>query len=149
MSVFSIDRGDPLVKHSGTFTGNPLTMHAGYVSMGLLTPAVFDELARLGALLREGLERVVGELGIEAYVEGEGSLVALVLNPTPIRNYRELVHAVGGGFMKRIEVYQRLLLDEGLSTMRGGFVLSTPMDDGIIEFALAGVRHALQRMRSL
>ena len=146
MSVFSVDDGDPKVKHSGTFTANPMSMHVGYVGMSLLTPAAFDELDRLGMRLRDGLDRIRTDLGIPGYVEGAGSLCAFVMNETPLTSWRDLFDAVMGGFLQRIETYQKLLMEEGLATMRGGFVLSTPMDDDVIDFTLAGVERALTRM---
>ena len=149
MSVFSVDDGDPKVKHSGTFTANPMSMHVGYVSMNLLTREAFDELERLGQRLCDGLEAIRVDLGIDGYVEGTGSLAALVLHDKHIDNWRDLFDAAVNGLIHRIEVYQRLLMEEGLSTMRGGFVLSTPMDDDVIDFTLAGVRRALTKMQTL
>jgi len=149
MSVFSLDEGDPKVKHSGTFTANPMSMAVGYTGMTLLTPEAFDELERLGDNLRQGLNKIISDLGVVGHIVGTGSLTALIMNETPIRNYRELVSAVQNGFQERLLTYQKLLLGEGLLTMRGGFVMSTPMTDDDIDFTLKGVRNALTKLQSM
>jgi len=149
MSVFDMERGDNRIKHSGTYTANPMSMAAGYVGMSLLTREAFADLAAKGERVREGLEKIRRDLGIEGYVAGAASLSALMMTPTVINNYRELAAAVAGGMAERMGVAQRLLLEEGLLTMRGGFVGSTPMTDDDIEFTLGGTRRALARMKTL
>ena len=149
MSVFSLDEGDPKVKHSGTFTANPMSMSVGYTSMSLLTPEAFSELERLGDNLREGLRKIISDFGVVGHIEGTGSLAALIMNDTPIKNYRELVSAVQNGFQERLLTFQKLLMSEGLLTMRGGFVLSTPMTDDDIAITLKGVRNALTKLQKL
>jgi len=149
MSVFDLDRGDDRVKHSGTYTANPMSMAAGYIGMSLLTREAFARLDTQGERVRLGLEKIRRDLGIEGYVAGAASLSALMMTPTVINNYRDLAAAVAGGMAERMGVAQRLLLEEGLLTMRGGFVGSTPMTDDDIEFTLSGTRRALTRMKTL
>lgn len=149
MSVFDMDRGDNRVKHSGTYTANPMSMAAGFVGMSLLTPEVFARLDAQGERLRDGLSKIQRDLGIEGYVAGKASMSALMLTPNAVRNYRQLVAAVAGGMVDRMNVAQKLMLDEKLLTMRSGFVGSTPMTDDDIEFTLAGVRRAYARMKGM
>jgi glutamate-1-semialdehyde 2,1-aminomutase len=149
MAVFEMDRGDNRVKHSGTYTANPMSMAAGYVGMTLLTREVFARLDAQGSRLREGLEAIRRDLGIEGYVAGKASMSALMLTPNVVRNYRQLAAAVGGGMVDRMNVAQKLMLDEQLLTMRSGFIGSTPMTDDDIEFTLTGVRRAYARMKSM
>ncbi|MBL4836560.1 MAG: aminotransferase class III-fold pyridoxal phosphate-dependent enzyme [Kordiimonadaceae bacterium] len=149
MSVFALDDGDPKVKHSGTFTANPMSMATGYVGMSLMTPEAFAELDRLGEKLREGLRKIAGDLGVVGHVEGVGSLNALIMHEAPIKNYREFVGAVQAGFLDRIQVFHQLLLEQRLLTMRGGFILSTAMTDDDIDFTLEGVSKALTQMQAL
>lgn len=148
MSVFDMDRGDNRVKHSGTYTANPMSMAAGFVGMSLLTPEAFADLDAKGERIREGLERIRRDLGIDGYVSGRASLSALFMTERFISNYRELAAAVAGGMLERMTLAQKLMLEEGLLTMRGGFVGSTPMTDDDIDFTLAAVRRALARMKS-
>ena len=147
MAVFAIESGEPKVKHSGTFTANPLSMATGYTGMALLTPEAFDDLAAKGQRLREGLERVRCDLGIVGRVEGRGSFSSLLLTDQPITNYRQLATVMGSGLLERMQAYQKLLLAEGVFTMRGGFVGSTPMTNDDIDFTIEAVRRALTRLQ--
>ncbi len=148
MSVFDMDRGDDRVKHSGTYTANPMSMAAGYVGMSLLTPEVFARLDAQGERLREGLRRICRDVGVEGYVVGRTSLSAVMMTPIAIGNYRDLLAAFAGGMADKMGVAQKLLLEEGLLTMRGGFVGSTPMTDDDVDFTLAGARRAFTRMKA-
>lgn len=149
MSVFEIDAGDPKIKHSGTFTAGAMTMAAGFTSMTLMTPQAFDSFNQINQRLRDGLEQLRVDLKIKGVVHGAGSLSSLLLTDMPINNYRELAMAMGSGLVQRIEVYNRLLLEEGVYSMRGGFIGSTPMTHEDIDFTLNAVRRTLIRMQSL
>lgn len=148
MSVFEIDSGDPKIKHSGTFTANPLTMAAGFASMSLMTPEAFARFNDLNQRLREGLERIRRDMGIVGVVQGEGSLSSLMMTDLPLTNYRQLAIAMAGGLAAKIEVYNRLLLEEGVFSMRGGFIGSTAMTEGDIDFTLEAVGRALKRLQA-
>jgi glutamate-1-semialdehyde 2,1-aminomutase len=148
MAVFDIDRAER-VKHSGTYTANPMSMAAGHTGMSLLTREAFAELDARSERLREGLRKVVADLGLEARVVGRSSLSAIFFTTQPVENYRQLAAAAAGGMTERMLAAQKLLLEEGLLTMRGGFVTSTPMTDDDIDFTLAGTRRALARMRQM
>lgn len=149
MSVFDVDQGDPKVKHSGTFTANPMTMAAGYTSMSLLTREAFAELERVSEYLRQGLEKIRVDLNITGRVEGTSSFSALLLTDKPINNYRDLAHAMASGLPEKIQAMSKLFGDEGILTMRGNFIASTAMGDEEIDFALAAARRALVRMKDL
>jgi len=146
MSVFDVDRGEPKVKHSGTFTANPLSMAAGYTGMSLLTREAFDDLAAKGQRLRDGLERVRRDLGIVGRVEGRASFSSLLMTDQPMTNYRELAAVMSSGLLAKMQAYQKLLLAEGILTMRGGFVGSTPMTNDDIDFTIEAVRRALTKL---
>jgi len=62
------------VRLMGTYNGNPLSMAAASVSLRqVLTPAAYDELERLGALMAAGAERALADAGVEAKVVSLGS----------------------------------------------------------------------------
>uniref|UniRef100_A0A7C5Y757 glutamate-1-semialdehyde 2,1-aminomutase n=1 Tax=Caldiarchaeum subterraneum TaxID=311458 RepID=A0A7C5Y757_CALS0 len=64
------------VFHGGTYSGNPLTMRAGYVLLKELEKGeVYGRLERLGQKARKGLEEALAPLG--AYITGIGSLVCI------------------------------------------------------------------------
>jgi len=149
MSIFDIDRVEHRVKHSGTYTANPMSMAAGCVGMSLLTPAVFADLDAKSERLREGLRKIVADLGIEGRVVGGSSMSGILFTRLPVENYRQLAAAAAGGMVERMMAAQKLLLAEGLLTMRGGFVTSTPMTDEDVDFTLTGTRRALARMKQM
>jgi glutamate-1-semialdehyde aminotransferase len=53
---------------------------------------------------------------------------------------------MSAGMNARIQAFQRHLLDEGVLSMRGGFIGSTPMTDDDIDFTIEAVRRALKRL---
>ena len=148
MSVFEVDDGDPKVKHSGTFTANPLSMATGYVGMSLLTREAFDDLAAKGERLRAGLVRVLHDLKIPGRIEGTASLTSFVLTDQPITNYRELATVTASGLGARMQAWQKLASGEGLLTMRGNFVGSTPMTEDDIDFTIEAVRRSLKQLQA-
>ena len=148
MSVFDVDAGEPKVKQSGTFTANPLSTATGYTGMTLLTPDVFDQLAARGQRLRDGMTRVLRDLGLTGRAEGVGSFSGLLLTDRPTRNYRELAAVMADGLGDRMQAFQKHLLAEGVLTMRGGFIGSTPMTDDDIDFTIEAVRRALIKLHA-
>lgn len=149
MSVFEVDDGDPKIKHSGTFTANPMAMACGTTSLRMLTPDVFDDLAAKGERLRAGLTQIQRDLDLDGVVLGEGSISVLAMTRKPLRNYRELAFAAATDLGARLPVIQKLLAEEQLLTMRGGFVGSTPMTNDDIDFTIAGARRAFTRFKAL
>lgn len=145
MAVFAIEGGEPKVKQSGTFTANPLSTAAGFLGMSLLTPAAFDDLDAKGQRLRDGLERIRRDLKLAGRVEGRSSFSSLIMTDMPMGNYRELAAAMASLGDKPVR-YQKLLAEEGVLTMRGGFIGSTPMTNDDVDFTLAAVRRALVRL---
>jgi len=145
MSVFTLTNGQSKVKHSGTFTANPMSLAAGYAAMALLTPEAFGELDRMGDRLREGLEKIRVDAKLPGRVVGGGSMSVLLMTDAPMENYRQLAAAMGGGLLKRMTIMQRLLLEAGVMTLRGGFVGSTPMTEDDIDFTLDAYRRATKR----
>ncbi len=148
MSVFDVDAGEPKVKHSGTFTANPLSMATGHTGMSLLTREAFDDLAAKGQRLRDGLERVRRDLRIVGRVEGRGSMSSLMMTDQPTTNYRELAAVMASGLLAKTLAYQKLLMAEGVLSMRGSFIGSTPMTNDDIDFTIDAVRRALTRLNA-
>ncbi|MCS7110237.1 MAG: aspartate aminotransferase family protein [Candidatus Caldarchaeum sp.] len=64
------------VFHGGTYSGNPLTMRAGYELLKELEKGeVYGRLEKLGEKARKGLEEVLQPLGV--HITGIGSLVCI------------------------------------------------------------------------
>ena len=146
MSVFALgEDGVPLIKHSGTFTANPMSLAAGYTAMELMTPEAFDALERVNDRLREGLEKIRTDHKLPGQVVGSGSVSALMLSDMPLTDYRSLAMAMMvGGLLHKMTVFEKALLAEGVMTLRGGFVGSTPMTNDDIDFTLKGFENAVK-----
>lgn len=88
MAVFDPRGGKPKVPHGGTFSANPVTMVAGYVSMSKLTEAECQRLDALGAYIREGLAEALDAARIPGQVTGAGSLFGIHLHDRPLTGYQ-------------------------------------------------------------
>jgi len=146
MSVFDVDNGPPKVKHSGTFTANPMSMATGFVGMSLLTPEVFDDLNARGDRLRAGLQTAIDNSGLNAFAYGQGAMNNIVLFEEVPQNYRHFLSMCKPPFLERAMRLQELLADEGVLTMRGMFVSSTAMTDDDIAFTVAAAERAFTKM---
>ena len=144
MSVFTLENGVPKIKHSGTFTANPMSLAAGCVAMELLTPDSFDELDARGDQLREGLAAIKHDFGLPGQVLGAGSVSTLLMSDVPIHNYRSLAMVMASGLIEKLVIVEKALLQHGVMTLRGGFVGSTPMTSDDIDFTINGYRAALK-----
>jgi len=117
MDVFDPRRPDA-VTQSGTFTANPVSMHAGAAALEHLDAEAIARIDALGELLRTGLR----ELGYT--VTGRGSLLKV--------HVEDLV-----------DLWWRLYREGVLITASGLACVSTPMDEAVIERALG----AFERVR--
>ncbi|KZS47457.1 glutamate-1-semialdehyde aminotransferase [Paenibacillus glucanolyticus] len=75
------------IYQAGTLSGNPLAMAAGYTTLKLLTPAVYEQLEERGARLQAGLESNAKEFGIPLSVNRIGSMVCPFFTNTPVVNF--------------------------------------------------------------
>ena len=146
MSVFDVDVGEPAVKHSGTFTANPMSMAAGLVAMTLMTPEAFAGLQAQGEQLREGLERVLRDTGLTGHVLNQGSMTNLIFTPSMPANYREYFAQQTSEVISLGKRAQTLMADEGLHVLRNMFVGSTAISNNDIEETVDGVGRALRRL---
>jgi len=80
--------------HSGTFTGNPVSMAAGLAMLAELeTGNVHPYINSLGENLREGLRDVFNRLNIAGQVTGIGSIYQAHFGDHPIRNRRDILRS--------------------------------------------------------
>lgn len=144
MEVFDNLAGPLRVSHSGTFTGNPMSMAAGVAALDGLTPAAFDQLAAQGERLRAGLSDAFDDRGLAMRANGFASMTSLQLFREPARNYREFHLRSGPGYLDRMRRLHALMLNAGvLMATRGLMVGSTPMTDADIDETVARVHEAL------
>jgi glutamate-1-semialdehyde 2,1-aminomutase len=81
------------VYQAGTLSGNPIAMTAGLWALKRLTPKLYTDLARRGAMLTAGLAEAAREAGVAVQVNGFGSLVTPFFTNAPVRDYDSAVRA--------------------------------------------------------
>ncbi|SHE09861.1 glutamate-1-semialdehyde aminotransferase [Chlamydia abortus] len=75
------------IYQAGTLSGNPLAMAAGYTTLKLLTPEVYELLERRAARLEEGMTANAKELGIPNTINRVGSMVCPFFTDQKVYNY--------------------------------------------------------------
>ncbi|MCC3378744.1 glutamate-1-semialdehyde 2,1-aminomutase [Paenibacillus farraposensis] len=75
------------IYQAGTLSGNPLAMAAGYSTLKLLTPEVYDRLEERAARLQAGFERNARELGIPISINRVGSMVCPFFTEEKVVNF--------------------------------------------------------------
>jgi len=92
MDQFSSAGGGVML--AGTFNGAAASAAAALATMRHVSREGFhDRLFALGARLRDGLQRIVHDLGITAHATGYGSVVILYFMAVPPRGYRDLLES--------------------------------------------------------
>jgi len=83
---------DGTYSHSGTYNANVVQCAAVSATMDVLAePGLFERQRALGFRLADGLATLATERGLDAYVEGLGTVFQLWFADAPIRNWRDAV----------------------------------------------------------
>jgi glutamate-1-semialdehyde 2,1-aminomutase len=110
------------VYQAGTLSGNPLATAAGCAALSLLTPEVYEELARRAARFGKGLEGALRGAGVKARVPVVGTLVGLYFGDELPRDYV-------GAKQTDEATYARVfhtLLDRGVAIAPGAYEVMFP-----------------------
>ncbi|BFH61091.1 glutamate-1-semialdehyde 2,1-aminomutase [Paenibacillus azoreducens] len=105
------------IYQAGTLSGNPLAMVAGYTTLKLLTPAVYDQLEERAARLAAGFEKNAKELGIPMTLNRVGSMVCPFFTEGPVVNY----DTAKASDLQRFIKYFANLVEEGVSVAPSQF----------------------------
>ena len=83
---------DGVYSHSGTYNANTVQCAAVAATMDVLAePGLYERQRALGFRLADGLATLAAEHGLDAYVEGLGTVFQLWFADGPIRNWRDAV----------------------------------------------------------
>ena len=151
MQMFShLPKGRPIVEHSGTFNANPVSMAAGKAALDLFDAAAVSRLAGLGDRLREGLTRTLADLGLAWRVQGYGSLATILPFKDPARDYRAFHGAMAAANAgSTMAAFHRGMVNRGiLPTFPAAFILSTAMDEAVIDSIVGAARESLSEIRN-
>jgi glutamate-1-semialdehyde 2,1-aminomutase len=105
------------IYQAGTLSGNPLAMVAGYTTLKLLTPAVYDQLEERAARLAAGFEKNAKELGVPMTLNRVGSMVCPFFTEGPVVNY----DTAKASDLQRFNKYFANLVEEGVSVAPSQF----------------------------
>ncbi len=132
------DPAEMKVFHTGTFNANPVTMAAGEISLGDLTPERIARMETLCLRLKEGLARAAGKYGLPLSVNHFGSCLNLYFSQTAPESsiVREDAELVGR--------FHLAAMNHGLFIApRGMIALSTVYSDALITEVLERADDAL------
>jgi glutamate-1-semialdehyde 2,1-aminomutase len=135
------------VLHGGTFNAQPVTMAAMVATQNALTAQQYEIASRRGVRLRDGIDGILRNAGINAQVTGFELMfhVAFGLD-TPARNYRDLLKADKALYVK----FAHALLKRGVRVLeRGAWFVSFVHDDTVIDATLDAVRSAAQEVAAI
>ncbi|GIO34733.1 MULTISPECIES: glutamate-1-semialdehyde 2,1-aminomutase [Paenibacillus] len=105
------------IYQAGTLSGNPLAMVAGYTTLKLLTPAVYDQLEERASRLAAGFEKNAKELGVPVTLNRIGSMVCPFFTKGPVVNY----DTAKASDLQRFTKYFANLVQEGISVAPSQF----------------------------
>jgi glutamate-1-semialdehyde 2,1-aminomutase len=131
------------IYQAGTLSGNPLAMVAGFTTLSLLTPEVYEQLERKSARLEEGFTQNAKEIGIASTINRVGSMVCPFFTEGPVTNYETAKQSD----ISRFTRYFGHLLDRGISIAPSqfeGMFVSAAHTDEDIEQTIAAHREVLQ-----
>ncbi|MGC9779734.1 MAG: aminotransferase class III-fold pyridoxal phosphate-dependent enzyme [Candidatus Heimdallarchaeota archaeon] len=134
------------IMHSGTFSGNAMTMTAGIAALELYDEAAIKKLDVLGNKLRDGLKKIMKELDIICHVDGIQSITYIqfpdevpmnkqhiVFNTIPYLEFSEYLQIA-------LAIQELYVISRGVT----GFILSTIMDEAVVDEILVRFKKSLE-----
>ena len=135
------------VIHAGTFNSNPISIAAAYATVTELEKnngGIYKHIFRLGNRLKEGIEKIVKDIGFPAILQGPGPMFHLFFtHRKSVNHYRDYLDS-------DMEIYEKFieyLLHEGiLSLSRGIWYISAAHSDEDIERTLEAVEKGIKHL---
>ena len=146
MQLFSPEAERP-VMHASTFSGNALTMAAGYAAMSAFDANENQRINELGDLLREGFNQAFQQSGIKGQAIGSGSLTNILFTDGEVTNARYFIDAMieAGNVSQLLHL---LMLQRGISSAsRLMYCTSTAMTETEVGKAVTAMNESLAELR--
>jgi len=135
------------VFHASTFSGNALTMAAGFAAMTLYSAAEAKRLNLLGEKLKNGFNQAFQQSGIHGQATGLGSLVNLHFTDRDIHDSRDALSGmIDAGHFGRL-LHLCMLKRGVMSASRLMFCVSSPMREEEINLAITALHESLAELR--
>jgi len=123
------------IAHSGTFSGNAMTMVAGKIALELYTEEEVKRMDNLGLRIQEGLKKAMDSLGVTCNVGRTQSMVYMHFQDKAPINAKQLSFDTIQ-YLELGKYLQVAMAINNLYTVSRGitaFMLSTPMNEQIID----------------
>lgn len=148
MSVMDPRTKPLLLPHSGTFSGNPVSMTAGLVAMEHFGPDAVVRLNRLADRAVTGIREAIDATGARACVTGGGSMFRVHLKEQAPANYREAY--LDEAEKRRLNVLLDHLFGAGVIMINTcSATISTAMGEAEIDALVDAVRTGLEEVGRL
>lgn len=111
--------GANIVKHGGTYNGNPLCSAAAlYTLRKLNEPGMLENIHSHGQTCMEAIRRAANDAGVACVVQGVGSMFQVVFNEDgqPLQHYRDLLKVN----TQRYAAFRQSLLMQGVHINSSG-----------------------------
>jgi len=150
MEIFNPTKPD-FVSHSGTLSGNAMTMAAGLACMEIYTQKEIDRLNAMGDRIRWGFQEAMASVGVKGQVVGYGSVLMIWFFEKPAIHGKEFVTSV----VSCLDISKMMhleLMNRGVYCGAKGFLLvalSTPMDDAVANTLINTFKEALTVVATL
>ena len=131
------------VYQAGTLSGNPLAMTAGIWALRRLSPTLYRNLARRGAMLAAGLADAARAAGVPLQVNAFGSVLTPFFTASPVRDYASALQAD----TKAYAAFFRGMLARGVYPPPSQFeawFLSAAHDDRAVARTIAAAHGAMR-----
>jgi glutamate-1-semialdehyde 2,1-aminomutase len=133
------------VYQAGTLSGNPIAMTAGIWALERLSPRLYKELARRGAMLAAGLADAARAAGVALQVNAFGSLLTPFFTGSPVRDYASALRCNTSAYA----TFFRGMLSRGIYPPPSQFeawFLSAAHTDGAVKKTIAAAKAAMKEV---
>ena len=139
---------DGTVSMAGTYAANTIAVAAANAALDELTPERYADLYARCERFYAGLEKILHDAKLPAYVVGLGPVLQVWFAEHPIRNYRDAARYASH---ERFRVWWKGMLDRGVLFHPGAFenlFVSFAHTDEDIDATLEAARHVAARLHS-
>jgi glutamate-1-semialdehyde 2,1-aminomutase len=144
MQMFSPEARN--VYHAGTLNANPITATAGVATLEQLNAELIDYINKLGESFADGVRAVFKRLNIKGQVTGIGSLQNIHFSDKPIISGKTVREAN----KDLLHLFHLAMLERGFfSAARGLYVISTPMTEREIDFAVQATADVMVELKPI
>lgn len=134
---------------AGTLSGNPLAMGAGLEMLKMISreKSLYKNLEKKGKLLENGIQEILGKLGLQLTFNRIGSMFTLFFTDKPVIDY----HSAKSSDTAKFAQYFNLMLEEGIylapSQFEAAFI-SAAHSDTVLEITSVATEKVLRKIFS-